>query len=81
MDSEPEIPFGFKQVWGQLQKGDGVWSPEHGRFVKTKKVPTPVTVTKMRYPIVTQAATVAIRKCEVVQAELPGTEEPLNLDE
>jgi len=73
---DPEIPFAHKRIWGQLQKGDGVWSLEHGRFVKVKKVLTPVTVMKMRYPIVTEAATVAIRKCVVEQPDLPGVSEP-----
>lgn len=81
MNDAPEIPYGYKRIWGQLQKGDGVWSPEHGRFVKTKKVPTSVVVTKMRYPITTDARTFAIRKCRIEQVEIPGVSEALVLDE
>lgn len=65
----PEIPYGFKRVFGQLQKGDGVWDGQ--KFKKVRKELTPVTVMRMRWPIVHQAATVAIRRCTVEQTPLP----------
>lgn len=71
MTTEPKIPFGFRRVFGQLQKGDGVWNGE--RFAKVKK----------EYPHSEgrPGFLFAIRRCEVVQAEIPGTEEPTCLDE
>lgn len=67
---EPKIPHGCKRIFGPLQKGDGVWDGE--RFRKVKKC----------YPNADGTAPLlAIRKCEVVQTEIPGTEGPLNLDE
>ena len=65
----PEIPFGYKRVFGQLQKGDGVWDGQ--KFKKVRKELVPVTVMRMRWPIVQQAATIAIRRCTVEQAPLP----------
>ena len=84
MSDAPKIPFGYKRVFGQLQRGDGILDLAAGGFIKVKRVPTEVIIrkTKMLYPCaMPESGTVAIRKCEVVQAELPGTEEPLNLDE
>ncbi len=78
MSSEPEIPFGYKRVFGQLQKGDGVW--DGAKFKKVKREPTQITVARMRYPIVMLAATVAIRRCDAQQTEIPGTDVPLNFD-
>ena len=67
---EPKIPHGYKRAFGQLQKGDGVWDGE--RFRKVRK----------SYPNADGSAPLfAIRKCEIVQTEIPGTEEGLNLDE
>jgi hypothetical protein len=63
---QPKIPYGYKQIYGQLQKGDAVWNGE--KFVRVKKC----------YPFVgdnwglpTRNA-VAIRRCQVVQEALPG---------
>jgi hypothetical protein len=53
----PKIPFGFVQVSGQSQKGDGLWNGR--RYAKVKKA----------YPIVTSG--VLIRRCKVEQPELP----------
>lgn len=64
MSTEPEIPFAHKRVFGQLQKGDGVW--DGTRFRKVKK----------EYPYVGLKQLFAIRRCEVVQPTLPGTETP-----
>ena len=71
MSEEIKIPFGFKRVFGQLQKGDGVWDDATQKFKKVRKELTPVTVMRMRWPIVQQAATIAIRRCTVEQAPLP----------
>ena len=68
MSSEPHIPYGYKRVTGQLQKGDGLWDGE--RFRKVKK----------GFPYIGIVEGIAIRKCEVVQTEIPGTEEPACLD-
>lgn len=65
METDPKIPYGYKQIQGQSQKGDGVW--DGTRFRKVKKA----------YPIV-RYPEVMIRRCEVVQEEL--LEEPLCLD-
>ena len=71
MDNQPAIPFGYRAVIGQSQRGDGIW--DGTRFRKVKK----------EYPHseVRPGFNFIIRKCEVAQAELPGTEQPLNLDE
>ena len=76
--SDPTIPYGYRRVYAQLQKGDGVWNGE--RFVRVKRAPTEVIIrkTKMLYPCVMPDGPVAIRRCEVVQTEL--LEEPLCLD-
>lgn len=66
--NDPKIPFGYKRVFGQLQKGDALWDGE--RFRKVKK----------GFPYIGLMEGIAIRKCEVVQAEIPGTEEPVCLD-
>lgn len=71
MSDEPKIPFGYRRVTGQLQKGDGVWNGT--RFRKVAK----------RYPSTEAVELFAIRRCEVVQTELINEqrEEALNLDE
>lgn len=51
-----KIPYGYKLIQGQAQKGDGVWNGE--RFVRVKKV----------YPSTEPA--VIIRRQEVVQTEM-----------
>jgi hypothetical protein len=68
--SDPIIPFGYKRITGQLQKGDGVWNGT--RFAKVKKQ---YPSTDFRYSLF------AIRKCVVEQTEIPGTETPVCLDE
>lgn len=69
LQSNPTIPYGYKIVTGQLQKGDGVWDGE--RFRKVKK----------QYPSTEPRSLFAIRKCVVEQTEIPGTEAALPLDE
>lgn len=61
--SESIIPFGYRRITGQLQKGDGVWDGE--RFRKVKK----------EYPHSDghPGFLFAIRKCEVIQEALPLT--------
>lgn len=61
MPAEPKIPFGYKQVQGQSQKGDGIWDAVAGKFRKVKK----------QYPFCGGSFPVIIRKCEAVQQELP----------
>lgn len=67
--SNPQIPYGYKAVTGQLQKGDAIW--DGTRFLKVKK----------EYPFAGTREMVAIRKCVVEQTEIPGTEAALPLDE
>jgi len=55
--TEPQIPFDYRQVHGQSQKGDGIWDGR--RFVKVKPVWPDIKVDD-----------VVIRRCEVVQPEL-----------
>lgn len=62
MTTDPQIPYGYRLVQGQLQKGDGIWNGE--RFAKAKK----------EYPYSGNRVLLAIRRCEVVQPPLPGTE-------
>jgi hypothetical protein len=63
----PKIPFGYRRVVGQLQKGDGVWDGE--RFRKVKK----------QYPNADGCgALLAIRRCAAQQPVLPGTEEAVS---
>lgn len=58
--SDPIIPFGYKRVYGQLQKGDGVW--DGAEFRKVKK----------GYPNADGAPELfAIRKCVVEQTRFP----------
>ena len=59
MSDDPAIPFGFKQVTGYLQKGDGLWDGQ--RFRKVRK----------EYPFLGERIGVAIRRCTVEQAALP----------
>lgn len=61
MSDAPAIPFGYKQVTGQSRKGDGIWNGT--RFAKVKKC----------YPFAGDSGAVIIRKCEVVQTEIPAT--------
>ena len=71
-----KIPFGYKRVFGQLQKGDGILDLASGGFIKVKRVPTEVIIkkTKMLYPCaMPQSGKFAIRRCTVEQTELPGT--------
>lgn len=63
----PVIPYGYRQVTGQLQKGDGVWDEAAGKFKKVRK----------EYPFVGTRELFAIRKCEVVQREF-GEMEDIN---
>ncbi len=69
---EIKIPYGFKRVFGQLQKGDGLWNGT--RFAKVKK----------QYPNTDERIGLlfAIRRCEVEQAELLriATPEPMEID-
>lgn len=58
MDETPKIPFGYKRVTGRSQMGDGVWNGK--RFAKVKK----------DWPLIGECE-VVIRKCEVVQTEMP----------
>ncbi len=60
MTHQPTIPFGYRRVTGQLQKGDGIWNGK--RFAKVKKA----------YPNTEYVEIFAIRKCVVEQQELPG---------
>lgn len=59
MSNTPKIPYGYRAVTGQLQKGDGLWNGE--RFVKVRK----------GYPFIGTVEGVAIRRCEVVQEVMP----------
>ncbi len=73
MGDEPQIPFGYRRVFGQLQKGDGIYDPETSEFKKVKRVPTEVIIrrTKMLYPCaLPTSGGVAIRRQEVVQPPL-----------
>jgi len=73
MGDEPQIPYGYKRVFGQLQKGDGILDLAAGKFIKVKRVPTEVIIrrTKMLYPCaLPTSGVVAIRRCEVVQPPL-----------
>ena len=60
MPDEIKIPYGYRQVSGQMQKGDGVLVD--GKFVKVRK----------EYPR-TDDDRVFVRRCEVVQATIPET--------
>ncbi len=33
----PEIPYGYKRVTGQSQRGDGIWDSAREKFVKVRK--------------------------------------------
>lgn len=68
MTPNPHIPFGYKRVTGQLEKGDALWDGEHFRKVKKG------------FPYIGLVQGFAIRKCQVVQTEIPGTEEVVCLD-
>lgn len=60
MITPPEIPFGYRQIQGRAQKGDGVWDGE--RFRKARK----------DWPSTEPA--IIIRRIEPVQTEIPGTQ-------
>jgi hypothetical protein len=57
----PQIPYGYRRVVGQLQKGDGLW--DGTRFRRVRK----------GYPYIGLLQGVAVRKCEVVQQQIPAT--------
>lgn len=78
MADEPQIPFGFRRVFGQLQKGDGVW--DGVSFKRTKRKPHELIIrrTKMLYPC-TDVDTFAIRPCAVEQTEIVK-DDPLSFD-
>lgn len=65
--SEPAIPYGYKRITGQSQRGDGIWNGE--KFVKVKKE-YPHSEGRPGFNFI-------IRKCEGVQPPLPGTESAL----
>lgn len=65
MPAEIKIPFGYKRVSSQIQKGDGVWNAATQKFDKVRK----------EYPR-TDDDRVFIRRCEVRQTELPVSTEP-----
>ncbi len=70
-----KIPFGYKRVVGQLQKGDGILDLATGGFIKVKRVPVEVIIkkTKMQYPcVMPYSGEIAIRRCTVEQPSLPG---------
>lgn len=58
METEVKIPFGYKQITGPAQKGDGSW--DGTRFRKVRRC----------WPSTEPTATVLIRKCEVTQPEI-----------
>ncbi len=62
MDTEPKIPFGYKRVSGQIQKGDGVLDPVTGLYHRVRK----------EYPR-TDDDRIFIRRCKVEQALIPET--------
>lgn len=64
MPDAPEVPFGYKPVTGQLQKGPGLWDGQ--RFRKVRK----------EYPFLGTREGFAIRRCEVVQTEILATAAP-----
>lgn len=57
MSDTPKIPYGFKQVQGRSQKGDGLYDGKRFRKVKPE------------WPLIAPDQ-IVIRKCEVEQAEL-----------
>jgi hypothetical protein len=65
MSAEPAIPFGWKRITGQSQRGDGIWNGT--KFVKVKKE-YPHSEGRPGFYFI-------IRKCQVVQPALPGTEQ------
>ncbi len=75
MTDEIKIPFGFRLVVGQSQKGDGIW--DGTRFRKVKRVPTEVIIRKVKklYPCAMPGGHVIIRRCEAQQTVIPATVE------
>ena len=70
MTEEPKIPFGFVRIFGQAQKGDGIWNGH--RFAKVKK----------GYPFAGDAGHVIIRRATITQPEITGVGRTgLDLDE
>lgn len=63
--TDPQIPFGYRRVFGQAQRGDGMWDYSAGKFVKVKKEYPWGAPLKER---------IIIRKCEAVQTEIAGAE-------
>jgi hypothetical protein len=64
MPSEPEIPFGYKRVHGEVERGDGVWRSDINKFVKVRK----------EYPFAGTDGRVFIRRCTITQPELPNVD-------
>lgn len=71
MTDNPAIPYGYKVVTGQLQKGDGIWDHVNRKWRKAKKV----------FPYVGEYCVIAIRKCEVTQPALIGVDVASGPDE
>lgn len=65
MPTEPQIPYGYRRITGQSQRGDGIW--DGTRFRKVKKE-YPHSEGRPGFYFI-------IRKCTVEQAALPGIEE------
>lgn len=61
MPDTPPIPFGYRAVQGQAQKGDGVWDGAAGKFRKARKC----------WPSTEPTAVFIIRRCDVAQEPLP----------
>ena len=66
METDPAIPYGYRRITGLSQRGDGIW--DGTRFRKVKKE-YPHSEGRPGFNFI-------IRKCEVVQTELPRTEGP-----
>lgn len=71
MMSDLTIPYGYRRVFGQSQKGDGIWNYATNKFVKVKKEYPWGAPLKERF---------IIRKCEVVQTEIPATQQVVVTD-
>lgn len=62
--TDPAIPFGYRRVFGQAQRGDGIYDHERGEFAKVRKA----------WPTTDQKSVILIRRCEAVQTEIAGAE-------
>ena len=73
MTEEPKIPFGFVRIFGQAQKGDGVWDYAARKFRKARK----------EYPWgAAMKERIIIRRATVTQPEITGVGRTgLDLDE